>query len=271
MFCYRLLDFEFDRQRPKQGGRSGAKAAKAGSGELISMPGYEVMEFNDVRQLQLDPEVPQYFLPDSPNYAAVDSFTSDGKLFNATHGSKHDMVGTIVRTLQVMPEQCAPKFYWVVGTMKSWLSFPAAPKPFADKLTAALDDDCPPDEPSAEFWTSPAPKWQQVPRKSRHLLAKLEQYVMLLEYERYAHAKPVADETPELDPPSSQVQRSGALPSARDSAWGASKQLPFLGHHFTSRPKCWCRPARKAVMRATLHGSMCIIHRNTLLPQTILK
>eukprot|EP00891_Asterochloris_glomerata_P010023 jgi/Astpho2/10023/Aster-06829 len=143
----RLLDFEFDRQRPKQGGRSGAKAAKAGSGELISMPGYEVMEFNDVRQLQLDPEVPQYFLPDSPNYAAVDSFTSDGKLFNATHGSKHDMVGTIV-----MPEQCAPKFYWVVGTMKSWLSFPAAPKPFADKLTAALDDDCPPDEPT--FWGS---------------------------------------------------------------------------------------------------------------------
>ena len=139
-----------------------------------------MVEFNDVRQLQLDLEVPQYFQPDSPNYPAVDSFTSDGKLFNATRGLKHDMVATIVRTLQVMPEQLTPKFYWAVGTMKSWASFPAAPNPFADKLTAALDDDCPPDEPSEEFLTSAALKWEQVPRKARHLLAKLEQYVMLL-------------------------------------------------------------------------------------------
>ena len=268
---YRLLDFDNDRQRPRQGRPAGTKAAKAGAGNFVTLPCYEVVEFNDVGQLQLDPEVLEYFKPESPSYPAVDSFTSDGNLFNATLATKHNMVPTIVRTLQAMPEQCTPKLYWVVGTKKAFSGFPAAAKPFADKLNAAtLDVNCPPDEPSAEFWTAKELKWEQVPRKARHLLAELEQYVMWLEYDRYAHAKPVAAETPELDDPFSQGQLPGALPSARGSAWGRFKQHPVPVSQFTSRPKSWCRCARKPVMRSTLHGSMCFLHRNTLLPKTML-
>ena len=134
-----------------------------------------------------------------------------------------------------MPEKVTPELYWVVGTKDALSDFPASAKPFADKLISAatLAENCPPDEPSVEFWTTQVPKWEQVPMKARCLLAELEQYVMLLDYGQYAyaHAKRVAAEPPKLDPPSSQVQRSGALPSARGSAWGASKQLPFLCHH----------------------------------------
>ena len=69
--------------------------------------------------------------------------------------AKHDMVATIVRTLQVMSEQRTPKLYWVVGTQKAFSGFPAAAKPFAVKLNpATLDVNRPPDEPSAEFWTA---------------------------------------------------------------------------------------------------------------------
>ena len=166
-----------------------------------------------------------------------------------------------------MPEWVTPKLYWVVGTKDALSSFPAAAKPFADTglegssqpvlLTdAKLAENCPPNEPSEEFWTSSVPKWEQVPRKARHLLAKLDQYVMLLDYGEHASATPVGAEPPELDPPSAQVQHSGALPSARGSAWGAFKQLPLPVHHFTSRPKCWCGPARKLVMRSTLHACL---------------
>ena len=226
IFSYRLLDFDYDKQQPKRGRPAGTKAAKAGAGEQITLPCYGVVEFDYVSELQLDPEVPQYFKPYSSFYPAVDSFTSDGKLFNATRADKHPIVPSIVRTLQVMPERLTPKLYSVVDTQKALSGFPAAAKPFADKLTA-LDDNCPPDEPSAEFWTIKALEWEQVPRKARHLLAKLQQFVMLLDYEEYAYAKPVAAEPPKLDPPSSEVQRSGALPPSRGLAWGRSRQLPF--------------------------------------------
>ncbi len=114
-----------------------------------------------------------------------------------------------------MPAQLTPELYWVVGTKDSLLSFPAGIKPFANELNAAaLDENCPPDEPSEEFWTAPVLKWEQVPRKAWHLLAKLEQYVTWLEYRAFAYANPVAAASPEPDPPSSQVQHSGPLPLA---------------------------------------------------------
>ena len=73
-----------------------------------------------------------------------------------------------------MPEWVTPQLYWVVGTTDALSSFPAAAKPFADKLTAA--------------------------KKAWHLLANLEQYVMLLDYGEYALAEPVGAEPPKLDP-----------------------------------------------------------------------
>ena len=72
---YRLLDFDLGRQRPRQARPGGTKAAKAGAGEPIKLPCYEVVECCDVRQLHLDPEVPQYLKPDSPDYPAVHTFT----------------------------------------------------------------------------------------------------------------------------------------------------------------------------------------------------
>ena len=121
------------------------------------------------------------------------------------------MVAEIVRTLQVLPEQHPPELYWVVGTKQALTSFPASAMPFADNISAtALAEDCP-DEPSAEFWTTTTLAWKQVPKKARDQLAKLQQYVMLLNYEQYAHAKLVEREPPKLDPPygdaSCQVQR----------------------------------------------------------------
>ena len=101
-------------------------------------------QFGDVRQLHLDSKAPQYFKPYSRQYPAMDSFTSDGKLFNATLGGRHPLAPALVRTLQVMPEWVTPKLYWVVGTKDALSSFPAAAKPFADKLTAAkLAENCP--------------------------------------------------------------------------------------------------------------------------------
>ena len=242
--------------------------------ETIELPSYSVIQFRDrdVGQLQLDSEVPQYFKPLSRQYPAVDSFTSDGKLFNATLSLRHGLVPALVRTLQVMPEQVTPELYWVVGTEDALSGFAAGAMSFADKLTdAALNEKCPPDEPSADFWTTnKVLKWDQVPRKARRLLAKLRQYVMWLDYTQYAYAKPIAAAPPGLNDPSSQGQRSGALPSARGSAWSRPKQHPFLVHHFTSRPKSWCRCARRPVVRSTLHGSMSVLNRNTLLPKTIL-
>ena len=237
----------------------------------IKLPPLQAVRFGDVRQLQLDPKVSQYFRPYDPQYPAVDSFASDGKLFNATLAQKHGIATTIVRTLQIMPEHSTPELYWVVGTKDALLSFPAGIKPFANELTAAtLDVDCPPDEPSEEFWTAPHLKWEQVPRKARHLLARLEQYVMWLDYTQFAYAKPVGAASPEPDPPSSQGQRPGALPSARSLAWSSCKRLPLPVHHFTSRPKPWCHSARKPVMRSTLHSYISIMNKNTLLPKIIL-
>ena len=105
----------------------------------------------EVRQLQLDPEVPQYFKPYSPRYPAVDIWDGlhsfPGKLFIATHGERHSMVPSVVRTLQVMPEHAAqptPRLYWVVRTKQALSGFPASAKPFADELTAArLGENCP--------------------------------------------------------------------------------------------------------------------------------
>ena len=236
----------------------------------IKLPPLEVVPFGDVRQLQLDPKAPQYFRPYDPRYPTVDSFASDGKLYNATLAQKHTIATTIVRTLQIMPEQFTPELYWVVGTKDALLSFPAGIKPFANKLTAAtMAENCPPDEPSEEFWTAPELKWEQVPRKARHLLAKLQQYVMWLDYREFAYANPVGAASPEPDPPSSQVQRSGALPAARSLARGSCK-LPLSVCHFASRPTSWCRSVRRPAMRATQYSSMIITSRNTLLPKTSL-
>ena len=99
-------------------------------------------------QLQLDPKAPQYFKPYNPQYPAVDGFTSEGKLFNAALAQRHGIATTIVRTLQIMPQQFTPELYWVVGTKDALLSFPAGIKPFAHELNAATRaDDCPPMNP----------------------------------------------------------------------------------------------------------------------------
>ena len=175
--------------------------------ESIRLPRYELIEFDDVRGLQVDPKALQYLKPYSRQYPAVNSFTSDGRLYIATRGEQHSVVAEIVRTLQVLPEQHPPELYWVVGTKQALLSFPASAVPFADKISVtALAEDCP-DEPTAE-WTSATLEWKQVPKKARHQLAKLQQYVMLLDhaYEQHAYAKPVGSGPPKLDPPYSQVQ-----------------------------------------------------------------
>ena len=113
------------------------------------------------------------------------TITSDGRLYIATRGEKHSGVASIVRTLQVLPEQLTPDLYWVVGTKKALSGFHASAMPFADQLNAATQDEDCPEEPSAEFWTSTALELKQVPRKARHLLAKVRQYVMWLDYTRY--------------------------------------------------------------------------------------
>ena len=90
--------------------------------------------------------------------------------------------------------------------------FPASAMPFADQLDAAtIDEDCP-DEPSADFWTTTAPEWKQVPRNARHLLVKLRQYVMWLDYSRFKHQ--AMQILVELKPQSWLPQRSWALPFA---------------------------------------------------------
>ncbi len=155
--------------------------------ESIRLPCYEMVEFDDVEQLQVDPKALQYFKPYSRQYPAVDSFTSDGRLYIATRGEKHSVVATIMKTLQLLPEQLTPELYWVVGTKQTMSDFPASAMPFADQLDAAtIDEDCP-DEPSADFWTTTTLEWKQVPRKARNLLAKLRQYVMWLDYSRFKH------------------------------------------------------------------------------------
>ena len=185
--------------------------------ESIRLPCCEMIEFADVRWLQVDPRALQYFKPYSRQYLAVDSFTSDGRLYVATRGEQRSVVAEIVRILQVLPERHPPELYWVVGIKQTLSSFSACAMPFADELSATtLPEDCP-DEPSAEFWTTATLEWKQVPKKARHLLAKLQQYVMLLRYEQYAYAEPAGAA------PSSQVQRSGALPPARSFAWSSCK------------------------------------------------
>ena len=160
-------------------------AAQAHAVESIRLPCYEMVKFDDVRQLQVDPKALQYFKPYSCQYPAVDSFTSDGRLYIATRGEEHSVGATIVRTLQVLPEQLTPELVWVMGTKEALSGFPASAMPFSDKLNAARLAEDYPDEPSAEFWTSTSLEWRQVPRKARHLLAKLQQYVMWLDYTRY--------------------------------------------------------------------------------------
>ena len=79
--------------------------------EAIRLPCYEMIEFDDVRQLQVDPKALQYFKPYSRQHSAVDAFTSDGRLYIATRGEKHSVGTEIVRTLQVLPEQDPPELY----------------------------------------------------------------------------------------------------------------------------------------------------------------
>ena len=158
--------------------------------ESIRLPCYEMIKFDDVRQLQVDPRALQYFKPYSCQYPTVDSFTSDGRLYIATRGEQHSVVTEIVRTLQVLPERHPPELYWVVSTKQALSSFPASAMPFADKLSATtLAEDCP-DEPSADFWTTATLEWKQVPRKARHLLAKLRQFVFWLDYAQLDNANP---------------------------------------------------------------------------------
>ena len=119
--------------------------------ESIRLPCYDMTDFDDVRRLQVEPRALRYLRPYSCQYPAVDSFTSDGRLYIATRGEQHSVDAEIVRILQVLPEQHPPELYWVVGTKQALSSFPASAMPFADKITAtALAEDCP-DEPSAKI------------------------------------------------------------------------------------------------------------------------
>lgn len=103
--------------------------------ESIRLPCYEMVEFDDVEQLQVDPKALQYFKPYSRQYPAVDSFTSNGRLYIATHGEKHSVVATIMKTLQLLPEQLTPELYWVVAPSKPCRTFLQAPCP---SLTSSM-------------------------------------------------------------------------------------------------------------------------------------
>eukprot|EP00891_Asterochloris_glomerata_P007317 jgi/Astpho2/7317/Aster-01619 len=92
------------RQRPKKRRPSGEEvAAGANAVESIRLPCYKMVEFDDVEQLQVDPKALQYFKPYSRQYPAVDSFTSDGRLYIATHGEKHSV--TVRQEVTLLPEE----------------------------------------------------------------------------------------------------------------------------------------------------------------------